>query len=55
MSLRNVYGYIDNVSELIKPPFDKPQSFIKLFDGTKQRKLVEMVTQIKENAIKIIG
>ncbi|WP_339171278.1 DEAD/DEAH box helicase family protein [Paenibacillus sp. FSL H7-0943] len=48
-------GYIDNVSELIKPPFDKPQSFIKLFDGTKQRRLVEMVTQIKENAVKIIG
>ncbi|MGN7764870.1 DEAD/DEAH box helicase family protein [Paenibacillus sp. 22594] len=48
-------GYIDNVSELIKPPFDKPQSFVKLFDGTKQRRLVEMVTQIKENAVKIIG
>jgi type I restriction enzyme R subunit len=48
-------GYIDNVSELRKPPFDKPQSFIKLFDGTKQRRLVEMVTQIKENAVKIMG
>lgn len=31
-------GYIDNVAELIKPPFDKPQSFVKLFDGTKQKK-----------------
>ncbi|GIP22906.1 DEAD/DEAH box helicase family protein [Paenibacillus sp. J22TS3] len=48
-------GYIDNVSELIKPPFDKPQSFVKLFDGTKQRKLVEMVTQIKENAVRTLG
>lgn len=48
-------GYIDNVSELIKPPFDKPQSFVKLFDGTKQRRLVETVTQIKDNAVKIIG
>jgi type I restriction enzyme R subunit len=48
-------GYIDNVAELTKPPFDKPQSFIKLFDGTKQRKLVEMVTKIKENAVKIVG
>jgi type I restriction enzyme R subunit len=48
-------GYIDNVSELIKPPFDKPQSFVKLFDGTKQRRLVEMVTQIKENAVRILG
>ncbi|MFC3773741.1 DEAD/DEAH box helicase family protein [Paenibacillus sp. GCM10012303] len=48
-------GYIDNVAELTKPPFDKPQSFVKLFDGTKQRRLVEMVTRIKENAIKIMG
>jgi type I restriction enzyme, R subunit len=48
------HGYIDNVAELTKPPFDKPQSFIKLFDGTKQRRLVEMVTQIKENAVKIL-
>ncbi|TBL68364.1 DEAD/DEAH box helicase family protein [Paenibacillus thalictri] len=48
-------GYIDNVSELTKPPFDKPQSFVKLFDGTKQRRLVEMVTQIKENAVKVLG
>jgi len=48
-------GYVDNVTELTKPPFDKPQSFVKLFDGTKQRKLVEMVTRIKENAVKIMG
>ncbi|MFS0726352.1 DEAD/DEAH box helicase family protein [Paenibacillus sp. 1P07SE] len=48
-------GYIDNVSELTKPPFDKPQSFIKLFDGTKQRKLVETVKQIRENAVTILG
>jgi hypothetical protein len=29
--------------------------FIKLFDGTKQRRLVEMVNQTKENAVKISG
>lgn len=48
-------GYIENVSELIRPPFDKPQSFIKLFDGTKQKQIVEVITQIKENAVKIVG
>ncbi|WP_339312736.1 DEAD/DEAH box helicase family protein [Paenibacillus sp. FSL M7-0896] len=48
-------GYIDNVSELVKPPFDKPQSFVKLFDGAKQKKLVETVTRIKDNAVKVIG
>ncbi len=48
-------GYIENVSELTKPPFDKPQSFMKLFDGSKQRQLVELVTKIKENATRVIG
>lgn len=48
-------GYIENVSELMKPPFDKPQSFIRLFDGTKQRKIVEAINKIKENAVKIVG
>ncbi|TJY42916.1 DUF4145 domain-containing protein [Cohnella pontilimi] len=48
-------GYIENVSELMKPPFDKPQSFIKLFDGSKQKQLVELVSMIKDNAVKIVG
>ncbi|MFR9709262.1 type I restriction-modification enzyme R subunit C-terminal domain-containing protein [Paenibacillus sp. MB22_1] len=48
-------GYIDNVAELTKPPFDKPQSFIKLFDGSKQKKLVDVVNQIKENAVQIVS
>ncbi len=48
-------GYIENVSALMKPPFDKPQSFIKLFDGSKQKQLVEAVTKIKDNAVKIVG
>ncbi|UWG96520.1 hypothetical protein LPY66_16740 [Dehalobacter sp. DCM] len=48
-------GYIESVSELMKPPFDKPQSFIKLFDSAKQKLIVEAVTSIKDNAIKVIG
>ncbi|HEY8910715.1 MAG TPA: type I restriction-modification enzyme R subunit C-terminal domain-containing protein, partial [Desulfosporosinus sp.] len=48
-------GYIENVIELTKPPFDKPQSFIKLFDGSKQKRIVELVARIKENAVKIVG
>ncbi|WP_338130571.1 type I restriction-modification enzyme R subunit C-terminal domain-containing protein [Cohnella ginsengisoli] len=48
-------GYIDQVSELVKPPFDKPMSFIKLFDGAKQRQLVEVVNRIKDNAVKVLG
>lgn len=48
-------GYIENVSVLMNPPFDKPQSFIKLFDGTKQRKIVDTINKIKENATKVVG
>jgi type I restriction enzyme R subunit len=48
-------GYIENVADLAKPPFDKPQSFMKLFDGTRQRKLVETVKLFKENAEKVVG
>ena len=48
-------GYIENVSELMKPPFDKPRSFIRLFDGSRQKKIVETISKIKENAVKIVG
>jgi type I restriction enzyme, R subunit len=48
-------GYIENVSELMKPPFDKPQSMIRLFDGSRQKKIVETVKKIKENALTTVG
>lgn len=44
-------GYIENATELMKPPFDKPQSFIKLFAPPEQAKLVALVNLIKENAL----
>lgn len=48
-------GYIESVADLAKPPFDKPQSFLKLFDGAKQKQLVETIKAIKENAVNIVG
>ncbi len=48
-------GYIENVAELMKPPFDKPQSFIRLFDMKRQTALSNAVREIKENAVRIIG
>ncbi|WP_088227375.1 DEAD/DEAH box helicase family protein [Desulfosporosinus sp. FKB] len=48
-------GYIENPIELTKPPFDKPQSLMKLFDGTKQKQIIEVVKQIRENAVQIIS
>lgn len=44
-------GYIENLSELMKPPFDKPVSFIRLFNGTKQKHLVDIINKFKENAV----
>jgi type I restriction enzyme, R subunit len=48
-------GYLENVAELTKPPFDKPQSFIRLFDPAKQKKLVHIINQVKDNATQTIS
>jgi type I restriction enzyme R subunit len=48
-------GYIENVSELLKPPFDKPLSFSRLFDANKQARLVEIVKGVRENAVEVVG
>ena len=46
-------GYMENVSELAKPPFDKPVGFIKLFDAKTRTALVQTIDQVRENATKI--
>lgn len=46
-------GYMENVAELTKPPFDKPISFIKLFDAKTRNELIEAINQIRENAVQI--
>ncbi len=48
-------GYVENIAELMKPPFDKPVSFMKAFDKTKQQRIMELVTEIKENAVRVVG
>lgn len=46
-------GYIDNVTELMRPPFDKPMSFVKLFDSKRQAEIIKLVNEIKENAVEV--
>ena len=46
-------GYMDEVADLFKPPFDRPVSFLKLFDIKKQSAIVEAVKAVKDNAINI--
>jgi type I restriction enzyme R subunit len=48
-------GYIENVKELMKPPFDKPMSFVKLFDSKKQEGIIKLVNEIKDNAVNVAG
>lgn len=48
-------GYVESVAELTKPPFDKPQSFLRLFDREKQETFVKLVMTFKENAEKVVG
>lgn len=47
-------GYIESTAELMKPPFDKPISFMKLFDNNKKERIVKLVNEIKENAVQVI-
>ncbi|HHT48590.1 MAG TPA: DEAD/DEAH box helicase family protein [Firmicutes bacterium] len=48
-------GYVESVAELTKPPFDKPQSFVRLFDHKRQKEFVRIINELKENATKIIS
>ena len=46
-------GYMENVSDLQKPPFDKPVSFIRLFDPNTRKNLIDAINEIKDNAVTI--
>ena len=48
-------GYMEDIKDLTKPPFDKPISFVKLFDAKTRTSLVQKINEIKENAINIIA
>ena len=46
-------GYMENVAELTRPPFDKPIGFIKLFDAKTRTALMNAINQVRENAVQI--
>ena len=46
-------GYMENVAELTKPPFDKPVSFLKLFDAKTRAALMDTINQVRKNAEQI--
>ena len=47
-------GYMKDVEELQKPPFDRPVNFIRLFDQKTRAKLLQTIDSIRENAVKIV-
>lgn len=47
-------GYIET-AELVKTPFDRPLSFIKLFDRSKQAEIVDTIEQLNQNAMVAVG
>ena len=48
-------GYMEDIKELMKPPFDKPVSFVKLFDARTRTALMETINEIKENAVSVVA
>jgi type I restriction enzyme, R subunit len=46
-------GYVENMTDLMEPPFDKPVSFVKLFDKTAQTRILAIVNQVTENAVRV--
>lgn len=44
-------GYMENISDLQKPPFDKPVSFVKMFDLQKREAIIKTIAEIKQNAM----
>lgn len=46
-------GYMQSVTILTRPPFDKPIGFIKLFDAKTRTALLETIDQVRKNAVQI--
>jgi len=46
-------GYMESVTMLTKPPFDKPLSFTRLFDKKMQVAIMAAINKVKENAVVI--
>ena len=46
---------MENVAVLQKPPFDKPISFLKLFDVRTRTALMKAINDVRENAVTVEG
>ena len=48
-------GYMESITTLTKPPFDKPIQFIKLFDAKTRAAIIATINGITENAINVVA
>ena len=48
-------GYMESVTILTKPPFDKPLSFTKLFDRKMQSEIMATINKVKDNAVVVVA
>ena len=48
-------GYMESVTALMAPPFDRPVGLMLLFDQARQRELISIVNRIKENTVRLSG
>lgn len=46
---------MENVTELQKPPFDKPVSFVKLFDAKTRTDIMAAINVVRDNAVNVIA
>lgn len=44
-------GYMESVADLQKPPFDKPVSFLRLFNAKTRALLIGAIQKVRENAM----
>ena len=50
-----INGYMESPTELMKPPFDKPVSFIKLFDPRTREAIVAAINDVRNNAVQVLA
>ena len=46
-------GYVESKAVLMKPPFDQPILFTRLFDGKTGGELMETIDAVRENAVHV--
>lgn len=48
-------GYMESVTMLTRPPFDKPLGFTRLFDRSMQAAIMAAINQVKDNAVVVVA